>query len=383
MKCFRHAITTLLLLGSTGLAATAQFLDSPASHAVIMDHETGEILFSKNGDQQMVPASMTKMMTAFAVFEMIENGEVALTDKMTVSENAWRKGGFPSGTSTMGLMPKDTPTVEELLHGIIIMSGNDACMVLAEGIAGSEDAFAKRMTLYAQELGLNSAKFVDTTGLSDQNLISAEDLAKLAKLTIDRYPDYYQWYDDQSYGWREYNQANRNPLLGVVDGADGLKTGFLSISGYGFTGSAVRDGVRRTIVFNGMDTKAARAQEAQRLMRVAFQSFDFKTVTPEGVSLPPQKVWLGQKKNLAISVGEDIKLAGHKRSFANAKTELVFPTPISAPVEKGDVVGQLVITLEGAEPKTAPVIAEESIGKMGFFDRALEGLGQLMSGGDA
>ena len=219
----------------TAMSASAQMIDTPAEFAVIIDHETGQILYSKRGDELMIPASMTKMMTAFVVFELIERGEISLTDKLTVSEDAWRRGGFPSGTSTMGLKPRDTPTVEELLHGVITMSGNDACIVLAEGISGSEAAFSARMTQIAHDLGLSTVNFVNSTGLEGEgHVVSAADLAKLAKMTIDKYPQYYSWYSLPSYTWREYTQANRNPLLEVA-GADGLKTGHLESSGYGLT----------------------------------------------------------------------------------------------------------------------------------------------------
>ncbi|MEZ5998429.1 MAG: D-alanyl-D-alanine carboxypeptidase family protein [Hyphomonas sp.] len=193
MRLSRTLVSAIAVFLMPAALARAQVMDTPASHAVILDNETGTILFSKNGSEPMIPASMTKMMTAYLVFDMVQRGELSMTDKFTVSENAWRKGGFPSGTSTMGLAPKDTPTVEELLHGVMIMSGNDACIVLAEGISGSEEAFARRMTEKAHELGLMSAHFENATGLEAVgHVISAEDLAKLAKLTIDNFPEYYK-----------------------------------------------------------------------------------------------------------------------------------------------------------------------------------------------
>jgi D-alanyl-D-alanine carboxypeptidase (penicillin-binding protein 5/6) len=374
------ALTCLFSLVAT--PATAQIIDTPASHAVIMDYTTGEILFSKNGDEPMIPASMTKMMTAYLVFDMINRGEISLTDRLTVSEDAWRRGGFPSGTSTMGLVPKDTPTVEELLHGVIIMSGNDACIVLGEGLAGSEEAFAKRMTDLAHEKGLKSVNFLNATGLEAVgHVISAADLARLAKMTIEDYPQYYEWYDDPSYSWREYTQPNRNPLLEVA-GADGLKTGHLEAAGYGLTASAVRDGVRRIIVINGLPTKAARASEGERMMRLAFQSYELKTIAPESVALPEQKVWLGQQGLVPVSLAEPMLIAGHKAAFEKAKTEIVLEKPLEAPIKKGDRVGKLVVTLEGRPPVEATVIAEADVKKLGFFGRAVEGLSAMISGND-
>lgn len=383
MVPFRKAFAALLTLGALGsTSVSAQMIDTPASYAVIMDHATGKILFSKRGEEPMTPASMTKMMTAYVVFELIDRGELSLTDKFTVSEDAWRRGGFPSGTSTMGLVPKDTPTVEELLHGVITMSGNDACIVLAEGISGSEAAFSRRMTEMAHELGLTTVNFVNATGLEGEgHVVSAEDLAKLAKMTIDKYPQYYEWYSLPSYTWREYTQANRNPLLEVA-GADGLKTGHLESSGYGLTASAVRDGVRRTIVVNGLPTMAARAQESERLMRVAFQSFDLKTIGPETLALPDVEVWLGSERAVPVSLAEPIEVAGHKSAFSKAKVEIVLDGPVKAPVKKGDQVGKLVISLEGAPPTEAPIIAEADVKKLGFAGMAIEGVRTFISSSD-
>ena len=280
----------------------------------------------------------------------------------------------------MGLVPKDTPTVEELLHGVIIMSGNDACIVLAQGTAGSEEAFARRMTELAHELGLSSANFLNATGLeADGHVISAVDLAKLAKLTIDNYPQYYDWYDSPSYSWRNYTQANRNPLL-EVSGADGLKTGHLDESGYGLAASAVREGIRRTIVINGLESKAARAREGERMMRIAFQSYDLKTITPDSVALPDLKVWLGEEQAVPVSLANEIVVAGHKAALAGARTEIVLDKPLEAPIKQGQTVGLLVITVEGQDPVSAPVIAEANVQKLGFVGKAVEGLSRLITG---
>ena len=261
-------------------------------------------------------------------------------------------------------------------------SGNDACIVLAEGISGSEEAFANRMTQLAHEKGLKSANFLNSTGLEDVgHVISAEDLARLAKLTIDDFPEYYEWYDLPAYSWREYTQPNRNPLLGV-EGADGLKTGHLEASGYGLTGSAIRDGVRRTIVINGLDSMAARSSEAERMLRLAFQSFELKTIAPENIVLPDQQVWLGQQRTVPVSLAEPMLIAGHKAAFDKARTEIVLDQALQAPIAKGDRVGRLVITLTGREPVEAPVIAEASVKKLGFFGRAIDGLSAMISGDD-
>lgn len=372
-----------VFLAFAPLVATAQIIDTDAEYAVIMDHETGEILWSKNGDTPMIPASMTKMMTALYVFELIEQGEITLQDQMTVSEDAWRRGGFPSRTSTMGLAPKERPTVEELLHGVIIMSGNDACIVLGEGIAGSEAAFARQMTARAHELGLSSVNFVNATGLEGEgHVASAADLARIAQMTIDRFPQYYGWYDDPAYTWGNYTQPNRNPLLGTMDGADGLKTGHLDASGYGLTASAVRDGVRRIVVLNGMPSMQARAQEAERLMRTAFSAFETRTIAADDTRLAELDVWMGERRQVGVRIGESIDVTAHKRAFVRGKSEIVYDRLIEAPIAVGDQLATLVVTIEGKDPIELPLVATEDVARLGFIGKAIEGLSRMLDGGE-
>lgn len=381
MHIWRGAIIILSML-VLPFVATAQILESDADYAVIMDHETGEVLWSKNGDVPMIPASMTKMMTAYFVFDLIDQGEITLDTEMVVSDDAWRRGGFPSGTSTMGLRPKERPTVRELLHGMIIMSGNDACMVLAEGIAGSEAAFSRQMTERAHELGLSTVNFVNSTGLEGEgHIVSSTDLARLAKLIIDDYPQYYEWYSKDSYTWGQYTQANRNPLLGTMDGADGLKTGHLDISGYGLTASAVRDGNRRIIVINGLPSKQARAREAERLMRMAFTAFETRTIEADDQRLAELDVWMGEARKVGVRLGESVDVTAHKRAFSKGKTELVHDRLIEAPINEGDRIATLIVTIEGKDPIELPLLASESVGRLGFFGKAVDGLSRMMDGG--
>ncbi|MEO0714289.1 MAG: D-alanyl-D-alanine carboxypeptidase family protein [Pseudomonadota bacterium] len=368
------------------LAAFAQSTSvrTEAEYAVIMDYESGEVLFSKDGDVPMIPASMTKIMTAYVVFDRLRRGEISLTDQFTTSENAWRKGGFASGGSTMGLAPGDQPTVEELLRGVIILSGNDACIVLAEGLSGSEEAFAEDMTALAAELGLETATFKNATGLDEPgHRMSAVDLARLAKLSIEEFPELYALYAETSYEWRGISQPNRNPLLGRMDGADGLKTGHLSVSGYGLTASAERDGQRRIVIVNGLDSIAQRAQESERLMRLAFTAFETRTIVPEAVILPELDVWLGQSRTVAVSLAEPMKITAHKRALEGAKTEIVLEGPLEAPITTDEVVGNLVVTIEGRDPVVAQIVADESVARLGFFGRAIEGLSLMISGGES
>jgi len=365
----------------TPAAAQAPLVDTEASHAVIMDHDTGAILFEKQGADLMIPASMTKMMTAHVVFDRLARGEIALSDRLVTSERAWREGGWASGGSTMGLAVGDEPTVEELLRGVIVLSGNDACIVLAEGLSGTEEAFAAEMTALARDLGLESATFRNATGLdAPDHRISAIDLAKLAKLQIDEFPDYYRFYNERSYEWRGISQPNRNPLLGRFDGTDGLKTGHLEVSGYGLTASAERDGERRILVVNGLENDARRSQEAERLMRLAFSAFETRTIDRAGEALGEAPVWLGDQRSVPLGLNASIIVSGHKRAFDAATVEIVYDGPLEAPIMAGDELGRLVISLPGQSPTIAPLYALESVAKLGFVGRVAEGLNRLMAG---
>lgn len=380
-----NLLAALSVLAAAALPASAQYIDTEAEYAVIMDYETGDILFSKRGSEAMIPASMTKIMTAHVVYDAIERGEISLDDELVVSERAWREGGWATGGSTMGLKIGETPTVEELLRGVIVLSGNDACIVLAEGLAGSEEAFADRMTDLAHELGLTSANFENASGLpADGHVISAADLAKLAALEIRKYPQYYKYYSELEMSWNGITQGNRNPLLYSMDGADGLKTGHLEVSGYGLTASAERDGQRMIMVLNGLPSSQARAEESERLMRLAFTAFDTRTVEPSEEAFAELPVWNGEASTVGVRLEQPLRVAGHKRAFDEASTEIVYDGPLSAPIEAGQQVATLVITMEGRdEPVTAPLIATSSVEKLGFMGKAVAGLSlKLGAGGD-
>ena len=359
----------------------AQTLQTEASHAVILDHETGQVLFSKNGAELMIPASMTKMMTAHVVFDRIKRGELSLEDTFTVSERAWREGGWASGGSTMGLAIGDQPTVKELLKGVIVLSGNDACIVLAEGLSGSEEAFADEMTRVARDMGLESATFRNSTGLdAPDHRISAIDLARLASAQIREFPSFYEYYAIPEYEWRGISQPNRNPLLGRVDGVDGLKTGHLEVSGYSLTASAERDGVRRIVVVNGLADMQARARESERLMRMAFSSFGIVEVTPDGTDLPALPVRLGARPDVPVRLADTGRIAGLKRALETGSAELVYQGPLEAPLAEGDRVATLELRVDGADPVSVPVVAAEPVAALGFRGRVLEGLRRLIEG---
>lgn len=382
MMLLRSVVLSCGLVFSLG-SAHAQIIETDAEFAVIMDHETGEVLWAKDGDTPMIPASMTKIMTAHVIFDRIERGEISLEDRFTVSENAWRKGGWSTGGSTMGLKIGETPTVEELLRGVIVLSGNDACIVLAEGLAGSEEAFAREMTELAQEMGLTTASFKNASGLdADGHRISASDLARLAQSEISKFPQYYAYYSIPEMTWNGIRQTNRNPLLGTMNGADGLKTGHLSVSGYGLTASAVRDGDRRILVINGMETSRDRALEAERLMRLAFSAFETRTIKGGEKRLAELDVWMGEARTVGVRLEDDMDVTAHKRAFSKGTSEIVYNGLIEAPITAGDELAQLIVTLEGKDPISLPLIATENVARLGFLGKAIEGLSYKMSGGE-
>ena len=378
MKKILFPAALISILASSG--ATAFAYDTTADHALIMDNGTGIVLFEKDAENPMIPASMTKIMTAYMVFERLSDGRLSEDDTFTVSERAWREGGWASGGSTMGLAIGSEVSVIDLLRGMIVQSGNDACIVLAEGISGTEDAFAAEMTARAQELGLSTASFRNATGLlADEHEISAYDLARLADLVIQQFPEYYALYNVRDFTWNGIRQPNRNPLLSRFQGADGLKTGHLEASGYGLVGSAIVDGERRTIVINGLESESARAQEAERMMRSAFREFSVATPYAAGDALGSVPVWLGSAETVGLVVDQDVQIGFENASRRDLKAEIVLPASISAPVTAGDVVGSLMISNGDVVLAEYPVSVAESVSKKGLIARAFEGLATLIA----
>ncbi len=371
-------IVTAMAAAPSALAQGLGF-ESQARHAVIMDYETGIVLHDHNGDAPMPPASMSKLMTAFMVFEAIEAGALTLEDELLVSENAWRRGGAATGGSTMFLEVNSRVSVSDLLRGVIVQSGNDACIVLAEALAGSEEAFARAMTARAQELGLSSASFANATGWPHpEHRISARDLAELARIIIRDHGDLYRLYAETEFTWNGIRQTNRNPLLGTFAGADGLKTGHTEESGYGLVGSAVRDGVRRIIVFNGTESILARSQEAERLMRAAFAEFRIHTLFEAGEEVASAPVLLGEENAVGLSVVDDVTFGYHTLTARNAEVGVVYDGPLRAPITAGTEVGRLRIDLPGGAVVETPVVANADVAEIGRVDRALAALTHLI-----
>src|ERR1700739_3565300 len=254
--------------------------DGDAPTAVLVEASSGSVLFEKNADELRAPSSMMKLVTAEVVFHAVKQGDIKLTDEYRVSENAWRRGGAPAGGSTMFAALNSKISVDDLLHGAIIQSGNDACIVLAEGIAGNERTFAtENMTKRARELGLTRSTFANSNGLPDPgNKMTVRELAKLARYVIQTYPEFYKLFGEKEFTWNKIRQQNRNPLLNSLEGADGLKTGYTKEGGYGMVGSAVRDGTRLIVVVNGLEDPDDRASEAKKMLEWGFRNFEARTL---------------------------------------------------------------------------------------------------------
>ncbi|MBL8560186.1 MAG: D-alanyl-D-alanine carboxypeptidase [Hyphomonadaceae bacterium] len=354
---------------------------SPARNIAIFDHNTRQVLYCRDCDVPMPPASMSKLMTMLIVADQLRAKKITLDTELPVSENAWRHGAQSDG-SHMFLEINSRVRVEDLIKGVVIVSANDACIALAEGIAGSEAAFVDLMNQRARSLGLTTAQFRNVTGLPDpDHVISSRDLAVLASIIIADYPELYRHYAEPTFTFNGKTQQNRNPLLGRVEGADGVKTGHTSISGYGLIGSAQLNGQRRIIVFNGLPTMAARASEAQRLMRSAMFDFTVNALYAKDEVVGQADVWLGSRAQVPLVASEAISVAAHRSVRAGMTAHVVYEGPLQAPIKKGDVVAKLVIEGPGMRQEF-PLAAGAKVGRANPFAKAAFGLQQLLGGGD-
>jgi len=365
---------SLFAVALAGNAHAQTSFQTEAPHAVIIDAATGEVLFEKDARQPMAPASMTKIMTADMVFAALEEGSLTLDTEFTVSEEAWRRGGAASGSSTMFLDVKSKVSVDNLMKGVIIQSGNDACIVLAEGMAGSETDFAERMTARAREMGLDSATFRNATGWPHpEHKISALDLAKLAQMQIERFPQYYPLYAEKSFTWNGISQSNRNPILSRVTGADGLKTGHTEASGYGLVGSAKRGEDRRIIVINGLSSQGERRDVATRLMEAAFTQFRVYDLHKQGETLAELEIFMGKSEKVGVALTQDIRKGLPISDRKLVKTEVKY-TERAAPIARGDKIAELEVSVPGRPLETYDLVATEDVARKGLFARAWFGL---------
>ena len=383
MRVLVAALGAFILALAGQAPAVAQDSDplsgAAGAHIAIMDHGTGQMLYCRRCEEPMVPASMSKLMTMLIAADALRAGKLKLNTMTNVSEAAWRLGAQSDG-SHMFLELNSQVSIENLLKGVVIVSANDACIALAEAIAGSEAAFVDLMNKRGAELGLSSAQFRNVTGLPDpDHLISAQDLAKLASVLIREYPELYRFYAERTFTYNGKTQENRNPLLGKFAGADGVKTGHTSTSGYGLVGSATVNGQRRIIVFNGLASMAARSVEAQSLMKAAFFDFSITDVFAKDAVVGEAEVWLGARKSVQLVTQQPIQIGAHRTVRSALKASIVYDGPLIPPIKKGAVVARLVIEGGGVRQEF-PLVAARTVWRANPLARAGFGLGQIIGG---
>lgn len=360
----------------TVLHAQTAEITTPAKQAIVIDYNTGQVLFEKNPDQQMPTSSMSKVMTMYMVFDALERGDVTLDGTFRVSEKAWKKQG-----SKMFIKVGDDVQVEDLIRGVIVQSGNDATIALAEGIAGSESAFAMAMNVKAKELGMKDSNFENASGWPNPNHYStARDLAILGGAIIRDFPEFYKYYAETSFVYNNIPQDNRNPLLYRGINADGVKTGHTEAGGYGVIGSGVLDDRRVIIVVNGLDSKKSRAEESAKLLEWGLKRFDNKILFKPDEAIRSVPVIYGTKKTVTTNVAEDFIVSIPKLDRDKYKVRAVFDAPVLAPIARGDEVGYVEISMPHAKTLKRPLFAAEDVPKAGFFKVAFEKLKIMILG---
>lgn len=363
----------LSALSVFALAAPAYAIELPdtlAQEAYIMDYDTGTTLYDKKGDERMPTSSMSKVLTMIVVFDAMKAGKLSMDQTLPVSEKAWRMQG-----SKMWVDINSQAKVEDLIQGVIVQSGNDACIVLAEGVAGSEDNFAGLMNDKAKEIGMTNSHFVNSSGWPDENHYSTpRDLALMAKYLIQNDGEFYKYYSQKEFTYNNITQGNRNPLLYANLGADGVKTGHTEIAGYGLIGSAVRDGRRVIMVINGTKSMQERADEAKKLIEWALVSFKNVNAAKKGTVYAEAPVILGTAKSVPLTVTEDMKMTLPFKDASGVKMQASYPAPLKAPVKAGDVVGKLTIQVGSLPAQEVPLVAAADVAEAPFFQAALEKL---------
>jgi D-alanyl-D-alanine carboxypeptidase (penicillin-binding protein 5/6) len=356
--------------------------DGDAPTAILIEASSGSVLFEKNADELRAPSSMMKLMTAEVVFHAIKQGDIKLTDEYRISENAWRKGGAPAGGSTMFANLNSKVSINDLLHGAIIQSGNDACIALAEGMAGNERSFAADiMTKRARELGLTQSTFGNSNGLPDPgNKMTVRELAKLARYVIQTYPEFYKLFGEREFTWNKIRQQNRNPLLLSLEGADGLKTGYTKDGGYGMVGSAVQNGLRLIVVVNGLEDPDDRASEAKKMLEWGYRNFEARTLFAAQQPVGFAKVFGGESRSVKLASPEPIKVMVQKNGTDKLIARVVYNGPVRAPIESGQQVGVVRVWRGTNIAMEAPVFAAEPVGKGSTMRRAIDGASELVIG---
>lgn len=354
-----------------------------APYAILIEADTGTVLFEKNADQLVPPASLAKLMTAEVVFNEIKEGGLKLDEEFVVSANAWRKGGAPSGGSTMFAAVHSRISVENLLKGVIIHSANDGCLVLAEGIAGNENEFVRLMNARARELGLTQSHFGNATGLPDPDMrVTMRELAKLAQHIVRTYPEYYAWYGEREFTWNKIRQQNRNPLLAMNVGADGMKTGYTQEAGFGLVGSAVQNGLRLIVAVNGLKSDKERGDEARKLLEWGFSGFEARLLFAKGQAVGEARTFGGDKRYVTLSAPgqEEIRLMVPRNSTDRILARIVYRGPVEAPVARGQRIGVLKVWRGERVALEVGLEAAEDVGVGGATRRAWDAVGELVGG---
>lgn len=358
----------LRLIAPLLLAVPAHAFDTNAQTAWVYDVATSTVLMEKNADQTIPPASMSKLMTVYMLFEALQEGRVTMDTQLPVSTKARQMGG-----SSMFLNERDRPTVEELIKGIIVLSGNDACVVVAEGLAGTEEAFARQMTERGKELGLTDSVFANASGWPNpRHHMTAHDLGLLAVHLSQDFPELYKYFAITEFPFDNRvpsNRFNRNPLLKLGIGADGLKTGHTQEAGYGLVGSAVQDGRRVIFSITGLQSETARAEESERIVNWAFRQFTMETMVPAGETVVHAPVWLGTANQVGLTTKSGANVLIPAGAKDQVKVEAVYNSPIPAPIKKGVKLGELIVTVPGAKDAVTPLIAAEDVPEAGFLGR--------------
>ena len=373
----------LFTLLSFTFSVKASF-DIKARTAILQDYLSGEILFEKEPDKSIYPASMTKIMTAIIAFDLIKKGDLSLDEKFTVSENAWRLSS--AGYSSMFIMVGDEVTVENLLKGIIVASGNDACVALAEGIAGTEDEFAIMMTAKAKEIGMENTNFANSSGINNtKNISTVRDIMIMSNYLIKNFPEEYKMFAEKEFTWDRtggdpITQGNRNPLLYSSLGADGIKTGYLAVEKYSLASSVDRNGRRLIAVGSGFDTKSDRSRESSKLIKWGLTNFDLVKVTQSDTPIEDVEVWLGKKNTVKTYVNKDIYKVINKGRKSLLKVTLKYNGPIHAPIKKDDVIGKLNISYKGEFIEEYDLLAFEDVKKLNIFSRLIKSINFLIWG---
>ena len=380
MKFKSKFLLSVVVCGSL-FSASANALETKAKNLILMDFETGQYLYNKDADKMIPPASMSKLMTVYMIFSKLGDGSLSLDDTFTVSENAWRKGGAASGGSTMFLKIGDKVRAEDILKGIIIQSGNDACIVAAENLAGTEEDFAEELNKKAQEIGLTNSYFANATGLPHpDHRMSVEDLAKLSRRIISEYPQFYHLFSQKEFTYQNIRQGNRNPLLYSMPNADGLKTGHTEEAGYCLAASA-KKGERRLIgVMTGLSSMKERSEEAEKIMGWGFREFDNYTLLKKDVKVADIPVWYGVETTVPMLISQDVVRTLKRNKSDKVKLVAVYDKPVKAPVKAGQQLGVVKVKLPGQEDLEVPLIASKDVAKVGLFGKIRKNIGYLLLG---